>query len=73
MQPSYTTTQKVVKVLLLILAVVTLSYLMWTVFEPAVRGADVFYVGAGLDMLKLFVVAVIFVCVLAALASKELK
>jgi len=54
-------------------SVVSLSLLMWIVFEKGVREADVFYGGAGLDLLKLFVVALIYVCILAVFAYLELK
>jgi len=56
------------RALLLASVVVVLSCLMWVVFEPAIVKADVFYEGAGLDLLKLYAAAVACVGVLAALA-----
>jgi len=61
------------KALLLISAAIVLSYLVWYVFEPAIRGAEIFYKGAGLSMLQLCLVAIICICILAALAYLELK
>ena len=55
------------KALLLISAAIALSYAVWWVFEPATRGAEIFYKGASLSLLQLYIVAVACILILVLL------
>ena len=60
-----------IKGLILIFATILLAYLIWLVFEPAIRGAEIFYKGAGLSLLQLYIVAVTCILILALLVLLE--